>query len=58
MCSCGWWVRYACCFGGVCVRRNSRDEVVDVVVFGGGALGLVDEGRGAGEGIVGFADEV
>jgi hypothetical protein len=34
------------------------DEVVDVVVVGGGARGFVDEGRGAREGVVGFADEV
>jgi hypothetical protein len=35
-----------------------RDEVVYVVVFCGGALSFVDEGRGARERVVGFADEV
>jgi hypothetical protein len=39
-------------------HEGLRDEVVDVVVFGGGALAFVDEGRGAGEGVVRFADQV
>jgi hypothetical protein len=34
------------------------DEVVDVVVLGGGALRLVDEGRRPGERVVCFTDEV
>ena len=34
------------------------DEVVDVVRVGGRALRLVDEGRGAREGVVGCADQV
>jgi hypothetical protein len=32
--------------------------MVYIVVFGGCALCFVDEGRGAGEGVVGFANEV
>jgi hypothetical protein len=39
-------------------KRDSRDEVVYIIVFGGGPLSLVDERRGSGEGVVGFADEV
>jgi hypothetical protein len=34
------------------------DEVVDVVVLGGGALRLVDEGRRPGERVVCLTDEV
>lgn len=38
------------------VERGVGDEVVDIVVFGGEALSFVDEGRGAGEGVVDGAD--
>jgi hypothetical protein len=44
--------------GGVVGRVNARDEVVDVVVFCGGALRLVDEGRGPRKRVVYFADDV
>lgn len=39
-------------------RTHARDEVVDVVVFGGGALRLVDKGRRARERVVHFADDI
>jgi hypothetical protein len=39
-------------YGGV------RDEVVEVVGFGGLALGLVDEGGRAGKGVVDCTNEV
>ena len=38
--------------GGVC------DEMVDVVVVGGRALGFVHEGGGARKGVVDVADEL
>jgi hypothetical protein len=42
----------------LCMWEGLRDEVINIVVFGGCALCFVDEGRGAGEGVVGFANEV
>ena len=39
------------------VDGGVSDEVVDVVVFQSCALGFVDEGGGAGEGVVDVPDE-